>query len=185
MTNPPPPGPRTKQQSRGGSWFISLGTPWKDLKYITVLTEPMGLHSCRWEFCHLQQTTLWSLLCLCLSPPFQGLFLCFVGLFCHTLSTFRSLYADHVPGWAYWEQQGLFGTNRWNEASWEHQRCPRTNHQTGSSLEKDSKSSNQLRIRNWALQAWLFHLAALWSWAESRKSSLCVFPHLERASWII
>lgn len=87
-------------------------------------------------------------------------FLCFVGLFCHTLSTFRSLYADHVPGWVYWEQQCLFGTNRWNEANWEHQRCPRTNHQTGSSLEKDSESSNQLGIRNWALQAWLFHLSS-------------------------
>ena len=78
-------------------------------------------------------------------------FLCFVGLFCHTLSTFRSLYADHVPGWVYWEQQCLFGTNRWNEANWEHQRCPRTNHQTGSSLEKDSESRNHLGIRNWAL----------------------------------
>lgn len=47
QTNPPPPDPRTKQQSRGDNWFTSLGTPWKDLKYITVWTEPVDLHLCQ------------------------------------------------------------------------------------------------------------------------------------------
>lgn len=104
LTNPPPPDPRTKQQSRGDNWFTSLGTPWKDLKYITVWTEPVDLHLCLRILSPSATYTLVPLMPLSF-PSFPGF------VFCALLVCFATPWALLDPYMQIMSQDEYIGNN--------------------------------------------------------------------------